>query len=157
MLIETIWAAFEMDEILYELRDYIAGLNAGRWDYLFSIIKTFRDSGPEFVLPDRAALTMTVAVHEGVLRSAGRDLPPARRLRHRRDGRVHPVRRDPEANEIAFDKVRADKTREAAAGYEGSWVAHPGLVPICREIFDAALGDAENQLTVGLDGGGGHR
>ena len=151
MLIETIWAAFEMDEILYELRDYIAGLNAGRWDYLFSIIKTFRDAGPEFVLPDRSRTHHDGPVHEGLLRPAGGDLPQARRLRHRRAWPRSSRPATPQVNEVAFDKVRADKTREAAAGYEGSWVAHPGLVPICREIFDAALGDAENQLTAGLD------
>jgi malate synthase len=149
VLIETIWAAFEMDEILYELRDYIAGLNAGRWDYLFSIIKTFRDSGDAFVLPDRAALTMTVPFMK-----AYSDLLVAtchRRGAYAIGGMAAFIpSRDPAANELAFDKVRADKTREANAGYEGSWVAHPGLVSICREIFDAALGDAENQLGVGL-------
>jgi malate synthase len=151
VLIETIWAAFEMDEILYELRDYIAGLNAGRWDYLFSIIKTFRDAGPEFVLPDRAALTMTVPFMK-----AYSDLLVAtchKRGAYAIGGMAAFIpSRDPQANEMAFEKVRADKTREATAGYEGSWVAHPGLVPICREIFDAALGDNENQLTVGLSG-----
>jgi malate synthase len=153
VLIETIWAAFEMDEILYELRDYIAGLNAGRWDYLFSIIKTFRDAGPEFVLPDRAALTMTVPFMKRYS-----DLLVAtchKRGAYAIGGMAAFIpSRDPQANEVAFEKVRADKTREAVAGYEGSWVAHPGLVPICREIFDAALGDNENHLTVGLDDGG---
>jgi malate synthase len=151
VLIETIWAAFEMDEILYELREYIAGLNAGRWDYLFSIIKTFRDSGPEFVLPDRAALTMTVPFMK-----AYSDLLVAtchKRGAYAIGGMAAFIpSRDQQANELAFEKVRADKTREATAGYEGSWVAHPGLVPVCREIFDAVLGENENQLTVGLSG-----
>ena len=141
MLIETIWAAFEMDEILYELRDYAAGLNAGRWDYLFSIVKTFRDAGNDYVLPDRNTITMSAPFMK-----AYSDLLVA--TCHRRGAYAIggmaafiPSRRDPEINAAAFAKVRADKTREADAGYEGSWVAHPDLVPICREIFDAALGD----------------
>ena len=146
VLIETIWAAFEMDEILYELRDYIAGLNAGRWDYLFSIVKTFRDGGSEYLLPERTAVTMT-----SPLMKAYSDLLV--RTCHRRGAYAIggmaafiPSRRDPEVNAVAFDKVRADKMREADAGYEGSWVAHPDLVPICLEIFDDALGGATNQL-----------
>ena len=97
VLIETILAAFEMDEILYELRAHAAGLNAGRWDYLFSVIKKFRQR-PEFVLPDRAQVTMARALHAGVHRAAGADLSPPRRPRDRRDGRLHPVRRDEEVN-----------------------------------------------------------
>jgi malate synthase len=146
VLIETIWAAFEMDEILYELREYIAGLNAGRWDYLFSIVKTFRDAGDDYVLPDRNAITMAAPFMK-----AYSDLLVA--TCHRRGAYAIggmaafiPSRRDPEINAVAFAKVRADKTREADAGYEGSWVAHPDLVPICREIFDAALGDPPHQL-----------
>ena len=146
MLIETIWAAFEMDEILYELRDYAAGLNAGRWDYLFSIVKTFRDAGDDYVLPDRNAITMAAPFMK-----AYSDLLVA--TCHRRGAYAIggmaafiPSRRDAEINAVAFAKVRADKTREADAGYEGSWVAHPDLVPICREIFDAALGERANQL-----------
>ncbi len=146
VLIETIWAAFEMDEILYELRDYAAGLNAGRWDYLFSIVKTFRDAGDEYVLPDRNTITMAAPFMK-----AYSDLLVA--TCHRRGAYAIggmaafiPSRRDPEINAVAFDKVRADKTREAEAGYEGSWVAHPDLVPICKEIFDAALGDGHSQL-----------
>ena len=146
MLIETIWAAFEMDEILYELRDYAAGLNAGRWDYLFSIVKTFRDAGDDYVLPDRNAITMAAPFMK-----AYSDLLVA--TCHRRGAYAIggmaafiPSRRDAEINAVAFAKVRADKTREADAGYEGSWVAHPDLVPICREIFDAALGEGVNQL-----------
>jgi malate synthase len=150
VLIETIWAAFEMDEILYELRDYAAGLNAGRWDYLFSIVKTFRDAGTEFVLPDRASVTMAAPFMK-----AYSDLLVA--TCHRRGAYAIggmaafiPSRRNEEVNAAAFAKVRADKTREAEAGYEGSWVAHPDLVPICREIFDEALGERVNQLDVPL-------
>jgi malate synthase len=150
VLIETIWAAFEMDEILYELKDYAAGLNAGRWDYLFSIVKTFRDAGVEFVLPDRGAVTMAAPFMK-----AYSDLLVA--TCHRRGAYAIggmaafiPSRRDTEVNAAAFAKVRADKTREAEAGYEGSWVAHPDLVPICQEIFDEALGDRVNQLDVPL-------
>ena len=146
VLIETIWAAFEMDEILYELREYAAGLNAGRWDYLFSIVKTFRDAGDDYVLPDRNAITMAAPFMK-----AYSDLLVA--TCHRRGAYAIggmaafiPSRRDAEINAVAFAKVRADKTREADAGYEGSWVAHPDLVPICREIFDAALGGGVNQL-----------
>jgi len=150
VLIETIWAAFEMDEILYELRDYAAGLNAGRWDYLFSVIKTFRDAGPDFVLPDRNSITMAAPFMK-----AYSDLLVAtchQRGAYAIGGMAAFIpSRDPAVNEIAFTKVRSDKTREASAGYEGSWVAHPGLVPICREIFDAALGDGVDQLSKGLD------
>ena len=146
VLIETITAAFEMDEILYELRDHASGLNAGRWDYLFSLIKNFRDAGAAFVLPDRADVTMTA--------------PPMRAYTellvstcHRRGAFAMggmaafiPSRRDPEINERALAKVREDKEREAADGFDGSWVAHPDLVPVCREVFDRALGDRPNQL-----------
>jgi malate synthase len=146
VLIETITAAFEMDEILYELRDHASGLNAGRWDYLFSLIKNFRDAGPEFVLPDRGAVTMTA--------------PPMRAYTellvatcHRRGAFAMggmaafiPSRRDPEVNARALAKVREDKEREAADGFDGSWVAHPDLVPVCAEVFDRALGDRPNQL-----------
>ncbi len=150
VLIETIWAAFEMDEILYELRDYASGLNAGRWDYLFSVIKTFRDAGPGYVLPDRNSITMAAPFMK-----AYSDLLVAtchRRGAYAIGGMAAFIpSKDPAANEIAFAKVRADKTREATAGYEGSWVAHPGLVPVCQEIFDAALGDRVEQLDVGMD------
>ncbi len=150
VLIETIWAAFEMDEILYELRDYAVGLNAGRWDYLFSIVKTFRDAGDDYVLPDRNAITMTAPFMK-----AYSDLLVA--TCHRRGAYAIggmaafiPSRQDAEINAVAFAKVRADKTREADAGYEGSWVAHPDLVAICREIFDGALGEKSNQLDKSL-------
>ena len=146
VLIETITAAFEMDEILYELRDHAAGLNAGRWDYLFSIIKNFRDAGPDFTLPDRNAVTMTAPMMK-----AYSDLLV--KTCHRRGAFAMggmaafiPSRRDAEVNERAFAKVREDKNREAQAGFDGSWVAHPDLVPVCAEIFDGVLGDAPNQI-----------
>ncbi|MET0740039.1 MAG: malate synthase A [Candidatus Nanopelagicales bacterium] len=146
VLIETITAAFEMDEILYELREHASGLNAGRWDYLFSIIKTFRDQGPAFVLPDRASVTMTApfmrAYTERLVRTC-----------HRRGAfaiggmaAFIPNRRDPAVTQQALAKVRADKEREAADGFDGSWVAHPDLVPVCQEVFDAVLGERPNQL-----------
>ena len=146
VLIETITAAFEMDEILYELRDHAAGLNAGRWDYLFSIIKNFRDAGPAFTLPDRNDVTMNAPMMK-----AYSDLLVA--TCHRRGAMAIggmaafiPSRRDPEANERAFAKVRADKSREANAGFDGSWVAHPDLVELCAEVFGETLGDRPNQL-----------
>ena len=151
VLIETITAAFEMDEIIYELRDHMAGLNAGRWDYLFSIIKNFRDAGSSFTLPDRGAVTMTAPMMK-----AYSDLLV--HTCHRRGAfaiggmaAFIPSRKDAEANEIAFAKVREDKTREVTAGFDGSWVAHPDLVPVCAEIFDEALGDRSNQVDVGRD------
>ena len=147
VLIETIPAAFEMDEILYELRDHSAGLNAGRWDYLFSIIKKFRTRGRDFVLPERNAVTMTApfmrAYTELLVQTCHK------RGAHAMGGMAAfiPSRRDPEVNEVAMAKVRDDKTRESNDGFDGSWVAHPDLVPLCREVFDAALGDRPNQLT----------
>jgi malate synthase len=146
MLIETIPAAFEMEEMLYELGTHATGLNAGRWDYLFSVIKIFRDAGPEFVLPDRAAVTMTAAM----MRAYTEQLVAVchRRGAHAIGGMAAaiPSRRDAEANERALAKVTEDKTREADDGFDGSWVAHPDLVPICREVFDGVLGDRPNQL-----------
>ncbi|WP_448003607.1 malate synthase A [Agromyces bauzanensis] len=146
VLIETIPAAFEMDEILHELRDHASGLNAGRWDYLFSLIKVFRDAGPEFVVPDRASVSMTApfmrAYTELLVKTC-----------HRRGAAAMggmaafvPNRADPEVTAAAIGKVRADKQREAADGFDGSWVAHPDLVPVCREVFDAVLGDRPNQF-----------
>ncbi|HUY47011.1 MAG TPA: malate synthase A [Streptosporangiaceae bacterium] len=146
VLIETIPAAFEMEEILYELRDHSAGLNAGRWDYLFSVIKKFRSRGPEFVLPERNSVTMTApfmrAYTELLVKTCHR------RGAHAMGGMAAfiPSRRDPEVNAVAMAKVRDDKTRESADGFDGSWVAHPDLVALCREVFDAALGDRPNQL-----------
>jgi malate synthase len=146
VLIETITAAFEMEEILYELRDHAAGLNAGRWDYIFSLIKNFRTRGPRFVLPDRGQVTMT----QPFMRAYTEQLV---RACHKRGAMAIggmaaavPNRKDPEANANAFDKVRADKTREANDGFDGSWVAHPDLVPVCREVFDSILGEKPNQL-----------
>ncbi|MER6532318.1 malate synthase A [Streptomyces sp900105755] len=145
VLIETITAAYEMEEILYELRDHASGLNAGRWDYLFSIVKNFRDGGPRFVLPDRNAVTMTApfmrAYTELLVRTCHK------RGAHAIGGMAAfiPSRRDPEVNKVAFEKVRADKDREANDGFDGSWVAHPDLVPIAMESFDRVLGDRPNQ------------
>ncbi|OEV04278.1 malate synthase A [Streptomyces oceani] len=145
VLIETITAAYEMDEILYELRDHASGLNAGRWDYLFSIVKNFRDGGARFVLPDRNSVTMTApfmrAYTELLVRTCHR------RGAHAIGGMAAfiPNRRDPEANELALAKVRADKDREAEDGFDGSWVAHPDLVPVARQSFDAVLGERPHQ------------
>ncbi|WP_406302260.1 malate synthase A [Streptomyces sp. NBC_00885] len=145
VLIETITAAYEMEEILYELRDHAAGLNAGRWDYLFSIVKNFRDGGEKFVLPDRNAVTMTApfmrAYTELLVRTCHK------RGAHAIGGMAAfiPSRRDAEVNKVAFEKVKADKDREAADGFDGSWVAHPDLVPIALASFDAVLGEKPNQ------------
>src|SRR5207248_1842660 len=146
VLIETIPAAFEMEEILYELRDHSSGLNAGRWDYLFSIIKKFRSRGREFVLPERNAVTMTApfmrAYTELLVKTChGRGA-------HAMGGMAAfiPSRRDPEVNATALAKVRDDKARESGDGFDGSWVAHPDLVPLCKEVFDTALGTRPNQL-----------
>jgi malate synthase len=146
VLIETIPAAFEMEEILYELREHSAGLNAGRWDYLFSIIKKFRTRGADFVLPERNAVTMTAPFMR-----AYTELLVAtchRRGAHAMGGMAAfiPSRRDPAVNEQALAKVRDDKARESGDGFDGSWVAHPDLVPVCREVFDGVLGSAPNQL-----------
>lgn len=145
VLIETITAAYEMDEILYELRDHASGLNAGRWDYLFSIVKNFRDGGQKFVLPDRNAVTMTApfmrAYTELLVRTCHK------RGAHAIGGMAAfiPSRRDAEVNKVAFEKVKADKDREANDGFDGSWVAHPDLVPIAMASFDAVLGEKPNQ------------
>jgi malate synthase len=145
VLIENILAAFEMDEILYELREHAAGLNAGRWDYIFSIIKKFRHD-PGFVLPDRAQVTMTVpfmhAYTELMIQTCHR------RGAHAIGGMAAfiPNRRDPEVTERAVVAVTADKKREAEAGCDGTWVAHPDLVPVAREQFDRVLGDRPNQV-----------
>lgn len=145
VLIETITAAFEMDEILYELREHAAGLNAGRWDYIFSVIKNFGEHGADFVLPDRAQVTMTVpfmrAYTELLVSTCHR------RGAHAIGGMAAFIpSKDPEANATALNKVRQDKEREAGDGFDGSWVAHPGLVETCREVFDGVLGDRPNQV-----------
>lgn len=145
VLIETITAAYEMEEILYELRDHASGLNAGRWDYLFSIVKNFRDGGSKFVLPDRNAVTMTApfmrAYTELLVHTCHK------RGAHAIGGMAAfiPSRRDAEVNKVAFEKVKADKDREANDGFDGSWVAHPDLVPIAMASFDAVLGEKPNQ------------
>jgi len=148
VLIETITAAFEMDEILYELRDHAAGLNAGRWDYLFSIIKNLRDAGERYVLPDRNSVGMT----SPFMRAYARLLVQTchRRGAHAIGGMAAfiPSRRDPAVNAAALEKVTADKEREAGNGFDGSWVAHPDLVPVCRASFDAVLGDRPHQKDV---------
>ncbi len=145
VLIETILAAFEMDEILHELREHSAGLNAGRWDYIFSVIKKFRNR-PDFTLPDRAQITMTVPFMR-----AYTELLVAichHRGAHAMGGMAAfiPSRRDPEINEIALAKVREDKARESSDGCDGTWVAHPDLVPVATEVFTEVLGDAPNQI-----------
>lgn len=146
VLIETIPAAFEMDEILYELRDHASGLNAGRWDYLFSIIKYFRDAGSAFVLPDRADISMTAPFMRAYTELLVKTCHHRNAFAIGGMAAVIPNRREAEVTAAAFEKVRADKTREAADGFDGSWVAHPDLVPICREVFDGVLGDQPNQL-----------
>ncbi|HET9508001.1 MAG TPA: malate synthase A [Gaiellaceae bacterium] len=145
VLIETILAAFEMEEILHELREHSAGLNAGRWDYIFSVIKKLGHR-PEFVLPDRADVTMAVPFMRAytdllVKTCHGRGA-------HAIGGMAAfiPSRRDPEVNERALAKVREDKEREAAQGFDGTWVAHPDLVPVALEVFDRVLGERPNQL-----------
>jgi malate synthase len=145
VLIETYPAAFEMEEILYELRDHSAGLNAGRWDYMFSVIKSFRTRGEEFLLPDRNSVTMTVpfmrAYTELLVRTCHK------RGAHAIGGMAAFIpSKDPEVNEQAFAKVKADKDREANDGFDGSWVAHPGMVEVCKEAFTAVLGDRPNQI-----------
>jgi malate synthase len=167
VLIETILAAFEMEEILYELRAHAAGLNAGRWDYLFSVIKKF-GRHPDFILPDRAQLTMAVpfmrAYTELLVKTCHK------RAAHAIGGMAAfiPNRTDADVNARALQRVRDDKSREAAAGYDGGWVAHPDLVPTVQAAFDEVLGDRPNQkerqredvritapdlLTVHVDGG----
>jgi malate synthase len=145
VLLEVVLSAFEMDEILYELRDHSAGLNAGRWDYIFSIIKKF-NTRPDYLLPDRAQVTMTVpfmrAYTELLVKTC-----------HRRGAFAMggmaafiPSRRDPKVNEVALPKVRDDKQRESKDGFDGTWVAHPDLVPVAREVFAEFMGDRPNQL-----------
>ena len=147
VLIETILAALEMEEILYELRDYSAGLNAGRWDYIFSAIKKFRNS-PDTVLPERAQVTMTTPFMRAYTELLVRTCHS--RGAHAIGGMAAfiPSRRDPEINEEAIAKVRADKERESADGCDGTWVAHPDLVPLARGIFEEATGGAPHQKHV---------
>jgi malate synthase len=146
VLIETIPAAFEMEEILYELREHSAGLNAGRWDYLFSIIKKFRTRGKDFVLPERNAVTMTAPMMRAYTDLLVQTCHKRGAFAMGGMAAFIPSRRDPEVNKVALAKVRDDKTREAGDGFDGSWVAHPDLVPVCKEVFDSFLGDKPNQL-----------
>jgi malate synthase len=143
VLIETLPAAFEMNEILYELREHSAGLNCGRWDYIFSFIK--KQSDRDMVLPDRATITMD----KGFLRAYSRLLIETchRRGVHAMGGMAAqiPIKNDPAKNEEALAKVRADKLREVKDGHDGTWVAHPGLVPVAMEVFDAHM-KTENQI-----------
>ncbi|WP_042454819.1 malate synthase A [Neobacillus dielmonensis] len=138
VLIETIMAAFEMDEILYELKDHSAGLNCGRWDYIFSYLKKLRNQ-PDVILPDRSQVTMTAPFMRSysllTIQTCHRRKAPAM------GGMAAqiPIKNDPEANEAAFAKVRADKEREARDGHDGTWVAHPGLVPVALEVFDREM------------------
>jgi len=145
VLIETIWAAFEMDEILYELREHAAGLNAGRWDYIFSIIKAYSADPTRAVLPDRVQVTMAVPFMRAYAQLLVKTCH--RRGAHAIGGMSAfiPNRREPEVTENALAKVREDKEREAGDGFDGTWVAHPDLVPVAMEIFDRALGDKPNQ------------
>ncbi len=144
VLIETILAAFEMDEILYELREHAAGLNAGRWDYIFSMIKKLRNR-PGFMLPDRAQVTMAVPFMRAYAQLLVKTCH--RRGAHAIGGMAAfiPSRKDPQVNEIAMAKVREDKEREANDGFDGTWVAHPDLVPLAMEIFDQIVGDRPHQ------------
>lgn len=147
VLIETILASFEMEEILYELRDHIVALNAGRWDYIFSTIKKF-SKRPDFLLPDRAQITMTVpfmrAYTELLVRTCHK------RGAHAIGGMAAfvPSRKDPQVNEVALAKVREDKLRESGDGFDGTWVAHPDLVPIAKEVFDGVLKDHPHQKEI---------
>jgi malate synthase len=150
VLIETILAAYEMDEILYELRDHSAGLNCGRWDYIFSFIKKFRNR-PHFVLPNRAQVTMD----RHFLNSYVLLLIETCHSRgiHAMGGMAAqiPIKNDPAANEAALEKVRQDKLREVRAGHDGTWVAHPGLVPVAKEVFDTYM-KTPNQISRKLNG-----
>jgi malate synthase len=144
VLIETILAAFEMDEILYELRDYITGLNCGRWDYIFSFIKKFRND-PSFVLPDRALVTMDKAFLAAYVSLLIKTCH--KRGAHAMGGMAAqiPIKNNEEANLAAMEKVRADKLREVSAGHDGTWVAHPGLVALAKQVFDSGM-NGPNQI-----------
>jgi malate synthase len=145
VLVETILAAFEMDEILYELREHSSGLNAGRWDYIFSAIKKFKND-QDFCLADRSQITMTVPF----MRAYALELLKTCHRRHAPAiggmSALIPIRNDPAANDKAMAGVRSDKARDATDGYDGGWVAHPGLVPIAMEEFVKVLGDRPNQI-----------
>ncbi|MDQ1665532.1 MAG: malate synthase, partial [Actinomycetota bacterium] len=146
VLIETIPAAFEMDEILYELRDHSYGLNAGRWDYMFSMIKTFRDRGEEYLLPDRNSVTMTVPFMRSYTELLVQTCHKREAFAMGGMAAFIPSRKDPKVNEEALTKVAADKKREAGDGFDGTWVANPDLVPTAMAEFDKVLGDKPNQI-----------
>jgi malate synthase len=145
VLIETIPAAFEMDEILYELRDHSYGLNAGRWDYMFSMIKTFRDRGEEYLLPDRNSVTMTVPFMRAYTQMLVQTCHKRGAFAMGGMAAFIPSRKDAEVNKVALEKVTADKQREANDGFDGTWVAHPDLVSVAMAEFDKVLGDRPNQ------------
>jgi len=150
VLIETLPAAFEMDEILFELREHIVGLNCGRWDYIFSFIKKFRNHR-DFLLPDRSIVTMDRHFLKSYVSLLIRTCH--RRGAHAMGGMAAqiPIRDDAEANDRAMARVRADKEREARAGHDGTWIAHPGLVPVAHAAFEAVMGNRPNQLEVMRD------
>jgi malate synthase len=145
VLIETLPAAFQMDEILWELREHSYGLNAGRWDYIFSMIKCFRDD-PDFVLPDRTDVKMTVPFMRAYTELLVKTCHGRGAFAMGGMAALIPSRRDPEANERAIAAVREDKKREAEAGFDGTWVAHPDVVDVAMEQFDAVLGSKRNQI-----------
>ena len=145
VLVENILAAFEMEEILYELRDHSAGLNAGRWDYIYSIIKKF-SSRSDMILPDRVQVTMTVPFMRAYTELLVKTCHARGAFAMGGMAAFIPSRRDPKVNEVALPKVREDKLRESSDGFDGTWVAHPDLVPIAMEVFQDALGDKPNQL-----------
>ena len=146
VLIETLPAAFEMEEILFELRDHMAGLNAGRWDYIFSMIKNYRGRGARFVLPDRSQVTMTVPFMRAYTELLVQTCHKRGAFAIGGMSAFIPNRRDPEVTAQAFEKVSADKKREAGDGFDGTWVAHPDLIPVAQAEFDAVLGERPNQV-----------
>jgi malate synthase len=145
VLIETLPASFQMEEILFELREHSYGLNAGRWDYIFSMIKCFRDD-PDFVLPDRNDVKMTVPFMKAYTELLVKTCHGRGAFAMGGMAALIPSRKDPEANERAIEAVREDKKREAEAGFDGTWVAHPDVVDVAMEQFDAVLGDKPNQI-----------
>ena len=162
VLIETLPAAFEMEEILFELRDHCAGLNAGRWDYIFSIIKNYRGRGARFVMPDRSEVTMTVPFMRAYTELLVKTCHKRGAFAIGGMSAFIPNRRDPEVTQRAIEKVSADKRREAGDGFDGTWVAHPDLIPTAMAEFDAVLGDRPNQVDrrrddIHVDGGAAAR
>lgn len=147
VLIETIPAAFKMEEILFELRDHISGLNAGRWDYLFSIVKTFRDAGKEFILADRDQITMNSPFMKAYAEALVNACHKRGAMAIGGMAAFIPNKNDLELNQLALEKVKLDKEREANQGFDGSWVAHPGLVETCKNVFDQILKEKPNQIS----------